>query len=71
MTQLAAAHHAAMTGHALTGVKTISADQQADADRLHEEEQARLDRQHAAQTTDATLGNQVKIAKMKPKGPAR
>jgi hypothetical protein len=71
MTDLAAAHHAAMTGHALTGVKTISAEQQAEADRRHEQEQGRLDRQHAAQTTGATLDNQVKIAKMKPKGPAR
>jgi hypothetical protein len=71
MTDLAAAHHAAMTGHAIGGAKVISAEQQAEADRRHEQEQGRLDRQHQAQTTDATLGNQVKIAKMKPKGPAR
>ena len=71
MTQMAADHHAKMTGHALTGVKTISDEQQSDADRMHDEEQARLDRQHQAATTDATLQNAQTIAKMKPKGPAK
>ena len=71
MTSLAAAHHAAMRGHAMSGAKIISGEQQAEADRRHEQEQERLNRQHQAATTDATLGNQVKIAKMKPKGPAR
>jgi hypothetical protein len=71
MTDLAAAHHAAMTGHAIGGAKVISVEQQAEADRRHEQEQERLNRQHQAATTDATLGNQVKIAKMKPKGPAK
>jgi hypothetical protein len=69
---MAAQHHAAMTGHSMTGAKTVMGALAGDADRQQEADQADLDRQHQAATTDATLGNQVKIAKMRPKpGPRR
>lgn len=78
MTKLAAAHHQAMTGHAMTGMGMLSdhlsqaSDQeheagQADLERAHQTEQSSLDRNLDATKTGATLDNQVKIAKMKPK----
>ena len=71
MTQLAAAHHAAMTGHAVKGVGVLAGALAGDADRAHEAQQSDLDRQHAAATTAATLGNQQTIAKMRPKPGAK
>ena len=47
MTSLAAQHHAAMTGHAMTGGKILSGAVLDEAGRQHDAEQARLDRQHA------------------------
>jgi hypothetical protein len=72
MTQLAAAHHAAMTGHAMTGVGMLADRSAQESDQVHEAGQNDLDRQHQAMTTDATLRNQQTIAKMRPKpGPRR
>ena len=65
--RLAAAHHAAMTGHAMTGVGMLADRAGQEADQQHEATQNDLDRQHQAMTTDATLRNQQTIAKMKPK----
>ena len=69
MTGLAAAHHAAMTGHAMKGVQVVAGALTGDADRDHDAEQASLDRQHQETVTAATLGNQQKIAKMRPRAP--
>jgi hypothetical protein len=71
MTDLASRHHAAMTGHAMTGGKILSSAVIDEAGRQHDAEQARLDRQHQERTTAATLDNQQIIAKMKPKGPTK
>jgi hypothetical protein len=77
MTSLASQHHAAMTGHGMKGAQIIAgalsqgADQgheaeQNDLDRQQEAQQSDLDREHQAAVTAATLGNQQKIAKMRP-----
>ena len=66
MTQLASQHHAAMTGHGMKGAQIIAGALSQDADHDHEAEQAALDRQHQETVTAATLGNQQKIAKMRP-----
>jgi hypothetical protein len=82
MTDMAARHHQAMTGHAVKGAGILSenvmnAEQrqheasQGELDRSHEATQSGLDRRHQAETTAATLSQQEKIAKMKPKGPAK
>ena len=71
MTKLASAHHLAMQGHAMTGVGMLADAAAGDADRQHESTESALDRQHQAATTSATLDNAQKIAKMKPKGPAK
>jgi hypothetical protein len=71
MTDLASRHHAAMTGHAMTGGKILSSAVIDEAGRQHDAEQARLDRQHQERTTAATLDNQQTIAKMKPQGPTK
>ncbi len=72
MTSLAAAHHAAMAGHTMKGVGILADAAGSDADRQHESTESALDREHQAQTTDATLKNQQTLAKMKPKpGPQR
>ena len=66
MTQLASQHHAAMTGHGMKGAQIVAGALSQGADQDHEAEQNELDRQHQATTTAATLGNQQKIAKMRP-----
>ena len=72
MTQLAAAHHQAMTGHAMAGVGMLADRAGQEADQQHEStREATLDRQHQAATTDATLRNQQTLAKMKPKPGAK
>ena len=71
MTQLAAQHHQAMTGHAVKGAGILSDTLMNEADRQHEASQGELDRQHQERTTAATLTQQEKLAKMKPKGPAK
>ena len=71
MTQMAADHHAQMTGHAVKGAGILAGALDGSADREHEAQQSDLDRQHQTETTEATLGNQRTLAKMKPKGPAR
>jgi hypothetical protein len=67
MTAMAAQHHAAMSGVGATHLKTIAGALSQDASQEHEAEQANLDRQHQTATTEATLGAQQKIAKMRPK----
>ena len=78
----AAQHHQAMTGHAVQGAKIVAGALTADADnaqesqensldRGHEARQNAFDRSHDALTTAATLSQQEKIAKMKPKPGAR
>ena len=66
MTSLASQHHAAMTGHGMKGAQIVAGALSADADHEHDAEQADLDRQHQETVTAATLGNQQKIAKMRP-----
>ena len=66
MTDLASRHHAAMTGHGMKGAQIVAGALSQGADQDHEAEQADLDRQHDEATTAATLGNQQKIAKMRP-----
>ena len=66
MTSLASQHHAAMTGHGMKGAQIVAGALSQGADQEHEAEQAELDRQHQAATTAATLGQQEKIAKMRP-----
>jgi hypothetical protein len=56
-----------LSDHLAQGADQMHEAGQSGLDRLHEAQQSDLDRQHQAATTDATLGNQVKIAKMKPK----
>ena len=70
MTDMAARHHQAMTGHAVSTGKILSSAVLDEAGRQHDAEQARLDRQHQATTTAATLAQQEKIAKMRPNGAA-
>ena len=67
MTSLASQHHAAMTGHGMKGAQIIAGALSQGADHEHEAEQADLDRQHEETVTAATLGNQQKIAKMRPR----
>jgi hypothetical protein len=78
MTQMAAQHHAQMSGVQAKNTATIAGALSSDADRLHEQHQATMDRLHqthqaaldrdsAERTTAATLTNQQKLAKMKPK----
>jgi hypothetical protein len=82
MTDMAARHHQAMSGISADSQNTnkkILSDAVLDAaGHQHDAEQARLDREHQATTTAATLGTQQQIAKTKaktakpkPKRPAR
>jgi hypothetical protein len=63
----AAQHHQAMTGHAVKGAQIVAGALTADADHAHESQENALDRDHDALTTAATLSQQEKIAKMKPR----
>jgi hypothetical protein len=79
MTDMASRHHQAMSGIAADAQNTnkkILSDAVLDAaGHQHDSEQARLDREHQATTTAATLGTQQQIAKTKatakPKRPKK
>jgi hypothetical protein len=67
MTQMAANHHAQMTGHAVKGAGMVVGALGEERNREHESSENALDRGHDALTTAATLSQQEKIAKMKPR----
>jgi hypothetical protein len=67
MTGIAAQHHAAMTGHAMKGGQIVVGALGGVADREHESNENALDRDHESLTTAATLSQQEKLARMKPR----
>jgi hypothetical protein len=67
MTQMAAQHHQAMTGHAVQHAKTVVGALAGVDDNEHESRENALDRDHDELTTAATLANQQRVVKMKPR----
>jgi len=67
MTQMAAQHHQAMTGHAVQHAKTVVGALAGVDDNEHESRENALDRDHDELTTAATLANQQRVVKMRPR----